>query len=332
MKKYQRLSLEEREEISRYLALEYSYRKIACALGRSPSTIQREVRRRNLTRKSYRSLLAHKQAVKRSRVPRKQRKLVKNHKLEHVVVEYLMKKWSPEQIAKQLKILYAEDITMQVSHETIYSYIYVYPRKHLKRQLLFYLRRKHIYRRQRDKKRSKTNPIQDYISIEQRPVEVNDRKVPGHWEGDLIMGPGNRSAIGVLVERSSRWLLLVKLKSHDAETVRKAFTNKFNRIIPRYLKRSLTYDQGQEMAQHKQFAQNTRIDVYFAHPHSPWERGTCENTNMLIRDFFPKGTDFSKVSARELTKVQNLLNERIRKTLGWKSPDQVFNQFVALAP
>jgi IS30 family transposase len=246
------------------------------------------------------------------------------------VITYLQKRWSPEQIAKKLRILYSDDMTMHVSHETIYAYVYVHPRQHLRRQLLFYLRRKHKYRRIR-KVRQKTYPIQDYISIEDRPQEITDRKIPGHWEGDLIMGPGNRSALGTLVERTTRWLLLVKIKSHDATSVRHAFTHKFSHL-PTRIKHSLTYDHGQEMAQHKAFTQRTKIQVYFAHPHSPWERGTSENTNMLVRDFFPRGTDFSKISSRELKKVQNLLNDRPHKTLNWNSPNEAFAQIVALEP
>ena len=248
MNHYYRLNLYEREEISRYLALGYSYSKIAKGLGRSTSTISREVGKCHHSPQTYRAATGHAQARSRARIPRRKRKIEQDSKLERIIVKYLAKKWSPEQIANQLKILYPEDMTMQVSHETIYAYIYVYPRKHLKRQLLFYLRRKHIYRRSRSKTRSKSYPIQDYISIDQRPLDVNDRKIPGHWEGDLIMGPGNHSAIGTLVERTTRWLLLVKLESHNAATVRKAFTRKFSRL-PQEVKRSLTYDQGQEMAQ-----------------------------------------------------------------------------------
>ena len=326
---YKRLNLSEREELSRYLAMNSSYRQIAHILERSPSTICREVQRRSFKRTSYRAVLAHRQTQRIARTPRKKRKLSSNKKLQQIVIKYLQMRWSPEQIAKKLKILYPDDMTMQVSHETIYAYVYVHPRKHLKRQLLFYLRRKHKYRRIRAKNRQKSYPIQDYISIEDRPNEVTDRKIAGHWEGDLIMGPGNRSAIGTLVERTTRWLLLVKIKSHDATSVRKAFTRKFSHL-PDHLKHSLTYDQGQEMAQHKLFTHKTKIKVYFAHPHSPWERGTSENTNMLVRDFFPRGTDFSKISARQLKNVQELLNNRPRKTLNWCSPNEVFTKTVAL--
>ena len=326
---YQRLSLSEREELSRYLAMNYSYRQIAGILGRAPSTISREICRRNLNRSNYRAIAAHNYAQRITHTSRKPRKLDVNIQLQQCVIEYLQLRWSPEQIAKRLKILYPNDMSMHVSHETIYAYIYVHPRRHLRRQLLYYLRRKHKYRRLRDKNRKKPRPIQDFISIDERPPEVNSRKIPGHWEGDLIMGAGNASAIGTLVERTSRITFLVKLKGKDAVTVRKAFTRKFSHL-PEKLKRSLTYDQGQEMAEHALFTKKTKIMVYFAHPHSPWERGTNENTNALVRDFFPRGTDFSKITAIQLKKVQGLLNDRPRKVHNWYTPREVFTKSVAL--
>ena len=329
MKNYQRISLAEREEISRYLAINYSYRQIAYCLGRSPSAICREIKSREYNKSNYRATDAQKDAKRKIGIRRKQRKLDKNIKLQKTVVKYLKLRWSPEQVAKYLKLLYPNDMNMQVSHETIYAYVYVHPRKHLKRQLMFYLRRKHKYRRTRRKDRKKSYPIQDFISIDERPLEVNARKIAGHWEGDLVLGPLNKSAIGTLVERKTRMLLLTKLRSKDAASVREAFTRKFSHM-PGPLKKTLTYDQGQEMAEHKVFTKNTKIQVYFAHPRSPWERGTNENTNGLVRDFFAKGTDFSKVSARELKKVQDMLNNRPRKTLNWHTPKEVFAEAVAL--
>ena len=329
MKQYKRLTMHEREEISRYIAMNYSCRQIAEHLDRSPGTICREIHRKNSNRLTYRAVIAQNNAQRIARIPKKQRKLDANIKLQKIVIKYLKLRWSPEQIAKRLKILYPNDMSMHISHETIYAYVYIHPRNNLKRLLLFYLRRKHKYRRTRNKERRKSRPIQDFISIDQRPVEVNSRKVPGHWEGDLLMGAQNASAIGTLVERTTRILFLVKLQNKDAVAVRQAFTRKFS-YLPQSLKRSLTYDHGQEMAEHKLFAQRTKIKVYFAHPHSPWERGTNENTNALIRDFFPKGTDFSKVSSTELKKVQNLLNDRPRKTLNWYTPKEAFTKTVAL--
>ena len=235
--------------------------------------------------------------------------------------------WSPEQIAKRLKVLYPTDMAMQISHESIYSYLYVLPRGALRKELVKSLRRHHINRRVKGKDRRKSSPIQDCISIEERPAEVADRIIPGHWEGDLIMGSRNLSALGTLVERTTRMTLLVRLKDKDAGAVRKAFAREFQRL-PEGLKRSLTYDRGQEMAEHKLFTKSTRIQVYFAYPHSPWERGTNENTNDLIRQFFPKGTDFTKISLREIKRAQNMLNDRPRKTLEFLTPHEVFNRLL----
>ncbi|MDP2923434.1 MAG: IS30 family transposase [Candidatus Omnitrophota bacterium] len=329
MEKYQRFNLSEREELSRCLSMSYSYRQIATILQRSPSTIYREISRKNLTRISYRAIFAQKQAQHLAQISRKPRKLDKNQKLQETVIGYLQLRWSPEQIAKRLKILYPNDMAMQVSHETIYAYIYIHPREHLKRQLLYHLRRKHKYRYVKNKERIKCRPIQDYISIDDRPPEVNSRKIAGHWEGDLLQGSMNKSAIGTLVERKTRLTLIVKLKNKDANSVRKAFAHKLNRL-PGALKKSLTYDQGQEMAEHKVFTQDTKIRVYFAHPHSPWERGTSENTNALIRDFFQRGTDFSRISAKQLKYVEDLLNNRPRKILGFYTPREIFTKSVAL--
>jgi len=331
MKKYKRLSLLEREELSRYLAMNCSYQQIAVFLQRLPSTISREISSKHSTRNSYRAILAQHQSQKLAKISRIPRKLDTNQKLQESVIKYLRLRWSPEQIAKRLKIMYPNDMAMQISHETIYAYIYVHPREHLKRQLLYHLRRKHKNRHVRNKERKKCCPIQDYISIDDRPPEVNARKIAGHWEGDLIQGSMNKSAIGTLVERKTRLTLIVKLKKKDAGTVRKAFAHKLNRL-PIALKKSLTYDQGQEMAEHKMFTQDTKIQVYFAHPHSPWERGTNENTNALIRDFFPTGTDFSKISSKQLKDVENLLNDRPRKVLGFYTPREIFTKSsVALA-
>lgn len=329
MIKYKRLSLVEREEISRYLVLDYSYRQIALCLNRSPSTIFREIYRNFTGRLSYRAVLGEKSARRTTQKARRKHKLDVNEQLYRFVQAHLDLRWSPEQIAKRLKILYPNDMEMRVSHETIYAYLYIHPRGSLKRQMIRKLRRKHQNRRVKDKERKRTHALQDFISIEERPPEVNSRKIAGHWEGDLIMGPLNKSAIGTLVERTTRLTLLVKLIKKDAATVREAFSAKFNNL-PKQLKKSLTYDQGQEMAEHRQFTEETNILVYFAHPHSPWERGTSENTNMLIRDFFPKGTDFSKISEDKLQEVQNMLNDRPRKVLNWYTPNEIFTKSVAL--
>jgi IS30 family transposase len=326
MKYYKRLSFHDREEISRQIAIGHSIRSIAFALGRSVSTISREIARQPTSITTYRAINAHERATVQLRKARKKRKLDTHSALRHFVFEHLAKRWSPEQIANKLVMVYPNDMIMRISHESIYQYIYVLPRGTLKRQLASELRRHHRNRRRR-KMRHKCCPIQDYLSIEERPAEVADRIIPGHWEGDLIVGALNKSAVGTLVERTTRFTFIVKMNAKDATTVRKAFSRKFKRI-PQCLKRSLTYDQGQELAEHKLFTKDSNIQVYFAHPHSPWERGSNENTNGLIRDFFPRGTDFSKVSAYQLLKVQTLLNERPRKILNWGSPSEAFSKLL----
>ncbi len=318
------LSINEREEISLGLAQGFSKNYIALSLGRSSSTICREVNRNTIKGQAYRAVKAQGRAHKLRHLARKKRKMDINLPLRHYVLEQLGQLWSPEQIAKRLKILYPD---MQISHESIYSYLYVLPRGALRKELVKCLRYHHINRRIQGKSRQKPCPIQDYISIEERPAEVADRIIPGHWEGDLLMGHNNGSALGTLVERTTRMTFLVQLKAKDATAVREAFAKEFKHL-PKGLKRSLTYDQGQEMAEHKLFTKSTQIKVYFAHPHSPWERGTNENTNALIRQFFPKGTEFSKVSLKNIKRSQDMLNDRPRKTLEFLTPHEVFNKLL----
>ena len=216
---------------------------------------------------------------------------------------------------------------MNVSHETIYFYIYLHSKSHLKKELIDSLRQKKKTRGPARSKESKDIKIKDRISIDERPQELIGREIPGHWEGDLIIGKDHKSAIGTLVERSTRAVILVHLKDKNAETVRKAFEKEFKKL-PKLMKKSLTYDNGTEMAQHKLFTKNTKVQVYFTHPYSPWERPTNENTNGLLRDYFPKGTDLSIYSEKELKKVQRELNERPRKVLNGYSPAQVFNRMI----
>jgi IS30 family transposase len=328
MAQHSRLNINEREEISRGLARGVSQRAIAASLSRSPSTISREINRNNKNWQPYRAVKSQRRADRLTHIARKRRKMDINEPLKQYVLKQLNQFWSPEQIAKRLKILYPMDITMQISHESIYSYLYVQPRGALRKELIKCLRRRHINRRPRDSKsRRNCGPIQDYISIEERPTEVANRIIPGHWEGDLLMGYNNDSALGTLVERTTRMTFLVQLKDKDATAVRKAFAQEFRRL-PKALKRSLTYDHGQEMAEHKLFTKNTRIKVYFAHPHSPWERGTNENTNYLIRQFFPKGTNFSKVPLSSIKRAQDMLNDRPRKTLEFLTPHEVFSKLL----
>jgi transposase, IS30 family len=258
-------------------------------------------------------------------------RLDKDKRLRNYVFLKLKQEWSPQAISERLEIKYPLDMTMRISHEAIYRYIYVLPRGELKRALIKALRQERGYRRKRktgqqDETRGK---IAEMLSIEERPAGVADRTVPGHWEGDLILGKHKRSALGTLVERTTRYTLLVPLDKKDAETVRQAYAKAFC-SVPVELKKTLTYDQGKEMSEHKRFTIDTDIQVYFAHPASPWERGTNENTNGLIRQYFPKGTDFSEVSVSEIKKVQRRLNDRPRAMLGYLKPDEVSNDLVAL--
>lgn len=328
MKHYTRLTMFEREEISRNIALGANIRSIARNIQRHPSTISREINKCVIAPKYYRAIFAQQYHNKMLRKQRANRKLIANPALRQMVLDYLNKKWSPQQIAKRLKVLYPNDMTMRVSHETIYSFVYVLPRGSLKKEIVNCLRREHQYRQpQKPDHRKNLGAIQDYLSIEERPLEVADRTIPGHWEGDLLMGSRNASAIGTLVERTTRMTFLVKLENKYAKAVREAFAEEF-RFLPPGLKRTLTYDQGQEMAQHKIFTKDTNISVYFAHPHSPWERGTNENTNGLLRQYFPKGTDFTKISKEQLKEVQDELNDRPRKALDWYTPHERFSELL----
>lgn len=326
MNQYNRLSFNEREEISRQLAMGLSMRVIAKHLKRSPSTILREINRTCKRSKTYRAIKAQRYAKWMKHITRKQPKINNNKQLRTFVFEHLNNCWTPEQIANRLKFMYPEDMTMHISHESIYSYLYVLPRSTLKKQIIKCLRRQHTNRR-KHKERQKCSPIQDYLSIEERPKEVADKIIPGHWEGDLIMGSKNESAIGTLVERTTYMTFIVSLKAKDSTSVREAFAKEFLQV-PEKLKLTLTYDQGQEMAQHKLFTKETDITVYFAHPHSPWERGINENTNALIRQFFPKGTDFNNIPFKRKKEVQDLLNDRPRKKLNWYTPHEAFSRLL----
>ena len=331
-RRYTRLADQERESISRGLAQHKSIRQLARELNRSPSTISREIRR-NKGKSGYRAFSASRRAkAAASSRKRGKRKIEKQEGLLSYVTEKLQREWSPQEISKRLKIEYAWDMNMQVSHEAIYQYIYVLPRGELKQLLIKGLRQERKHRR--PQKRGDTTEtrgkIANMLSIEERPAEVAERSVPGHWEGDLILGKYKRSALGTLVERTTRYTILVPLGEHkDATSVREAYAEAF-KSLPAELKKSLTYDQGKEMSEHEQFTIDTGIQVYFAHPGSPWERGTNENTNGLIRQYFPKGTDFTQVSKEQILEVQRKLNDRPRRALGYLKPDEVINQLVAL--
>ena len=328
---YQRITNKEREEISRGLAQGLSVTDIATILNRPVSTISREVAR-NGGRGIYRACTAERKAQK-SFSERKQGKriLKSNTVLQTYVHQCLQKKWSPEQIVIALKEAYPNDMTMRISHEAIYQYIYVLPRGSLKKSLITGLRQERKYRRSKTKKSNKKETrgkIADMLSIEERPVDVADRTIPGHWEGDLILGKYKQTALGTLVERTTRKVILVSLgKNKDATSVRRAFAREL-RKLPKEMTKSLTYDQGKEMSEHKQFTIDTGIQVYFAHPASPWERGTNENTNGLLRQYFPKGTDFSEISRYTIKKTERELNDRPRKALNGRKPDEVFAELL----
>lgn len=259
-------------------------------------------------------------------------RMAQENRLRRYVLAGLRREWSPREIQERMEKEYPLDMTMRISHEAIYRYIYVLPRGELRRTLIKSLRQEHRYRRTRKKGNveEKRGKIADMLSIEERPKEVADRSVPGHWEGDLLVGLHRKTALGTLVERMTRYTILVPLgKDKSAATVRKAYARAF-RSLPVELKKTLTYDQGKEMLEHKHFTIDTGIQVYFAHPGSPWERGTNENTNGLVRQYFPKGTDFSKISTREIKRVQRRLNDRPRAALDYEKPDEVINRLVAL--
>jgi transposase, IS30 family len=322
-----RLTVEEREYIFKKLAVGTHYQHIAHDLGRAPSTIGREIHR-NSKDGEYSPSYAHKKASKRSRTSHKRPlKIQLGSRLYNFIYEHLKKRWSPRQISLSLKSKYKNQPHMQVSHEAIYEYIYIQAKGELKKELIRYLRMRKATRKPSVGRNEKRGKIPDMISISQRPEEVADRIIPGHWEGDLLMGKGHKSAIGTIVERSTRYAILVPLKGLDTETVRKAFANEMMKFPPQFRK-SLTYDQGKEMSSHAQFTCATKMQVYFCDPASPWQRGQNENTNRLIRDWYPKGTDFTKVTRKELKQIQFYLNERIRETLGWKCPAEKMNELL----
>ena len=332
-RKYQRITDDEREEISRGLAQKNSIRQIAKALGRSPSSIMREIQR-NRGKTGYRALSASRKAKQKASTRKiGKSKIAKLKPLREYVMDKLQQEWSPQEISERMKMEYPLSMEMRISHEAIYRYIYVLPRGELKQTLIKALRQEHKYRRKQkrgSKAAEKRGKIAKMLSIEERPVEVADRSVPGHWEGDLILGKYKRSALGTLVERTTRYTILVPLGAEkDAESVRKAYAEAF-KTVPTELKKSMIYDQGKEMSEHQRFTIDSGIKVYFAHPGSPWERGTNENTNGLIRQYFPKGTDFTEVSVDQIMLVQRKLNDRPRKALDYYKPDEVFNNLVAL--
>jgi IS30 family transposase len=323
-----RLSLKEREEISLGLAAGESVRAIGRRLVRAPSTISREVAWSG-SRDAYRGWRADAEAIERGRRP-KVCKLARDARLRHEVTRGLRALWSPQQIAARLIHDYPDDLSMRVSHETIYRTLFVQARGALRKELTACLRSGRAQRRPRLRlERSGAGRLRDVVLISDRPAEVEDRAVPGHWEGDLIIGKEARSAIGVLVERSSRYVMLLHLpKGRTAEDVRVALTRQVSKL-PAELRRTLTWDQGKEMADHVRFSMDTDMQVYFCDPHSPWQRGSGENTNGLLRQYFPTTDDLRKHSAAHLHAVARQLNNRPRQTLGWMKPSEVFSRTVA---
>jgi len=321
------LTLAEREEISRGIAGQEGVRAIARRLGRDPGTISREIRR-NDGRGHYRASRADRRAWAGARRPKRCR-LAASPRLCAVVTAKLCEQWSPEQIAAWLRRTYPDEPTMQVSHETIYRTLYIQARGALKQELTAHLRRRRHMRRSRGAAhRGATHgQLVDIISISERPPTAADRAVPGHWEGDLLTG-GKGSQIATLVERHSRFVLLVRIARRDSATVVRALARRIQRL-PASLKQSLTWDRGKEMAQHKAFTVATDVQVYFCDPHSPWQRGSNENTNGLLRQYYPKGMDLTTLTQRELDVVARKLNTRPRETLGWNTPADALAATVA---
>ncbi len=323
---YTRFSFEERIQVEKLLSHNKSLSEIARTLNRHKSTIQREVNR--LQKNKYSCQKANWDMVYKSSNRRRfKTKMNQCKALQQYVNDKINLRWSPRQISISLQRTFPENKNMQLSHEAIYLYVYLHSKTELKKLLISHLRQKRNYRGNAGRGVNKKPKIIDAISIDERPEEVKGRLIPGHWEGDLVMGKERASAVGTLVERTTRTIILVPLKARDAETVRKAFEKEFQ-SIPKQMKKTLTYDNGSEMAQHKLFTKHTKIQVYFTHPYSPWERPTNENSNGLVRDYFPAGTDFNLISKARIKEVQNQLNERPRHVLDYRTPKEVFEELI----
>jgi transposase, IS30 family len=320
-----RLSLADRSDIYAGVAAKESGAAIARRLGMHPSTVTRELAG-NGGRDGYRPLAAHRRALMLAHRPQT-KVLDTNARLGAYVVDQLKQLWSPEQIARRLIEEFPNDAEMRVSHETIYQSLYVQGRGALRKELAHCLRTGRAVRQRRDQ-RDRSGPIAGMVNISERPAEIEDRAVPGHWEGDLIIGAGGRSAIGTLVERTTRFVMLLHLPNgHTAAEVNAAMAAKIAEL-PAALVRSITWDQGPELARHRQFSIDTGVDVYFCDPHSPWQRGSNENTNGLLRQYFPKSTDLAVHDATHLNAVADQLNGRPRKTLNWKTPAEALTNII----
>ena len=336
MGKYKQLSIEERSVIQAQLTLGFKSSWIAVGLGRSVSTISRELHRNGWKKRkekpgrgrpviagNYRAVLAQGRADGLSAKPRVERRLQSGNALWKAVMDYLRRGYSPEQIAGTLKTVNADHLNLQVSHETIYSAIYLMPRGELRTEVIGWLRFGHAKRMPRARGEDRRGQIPDMVSIHDRPPEVDERLVPGHWEGDLIKGKGNRTSVGTIVERTTLFTVLAKMEKATAESAVNGFSHVLNRIEAQK-RLSMTYDQGREMTRHAELTENTGVKVYFADPHSPWQRGINENTNGLLRQYLPKGEDLSVFSQEELDAIAWRLNTRPRKSLGFKCPAELF--------
>ena len=335
-RRYEQLSAEERGVVMAMKLQGSSARAIARALLRAPSTVTRELRRNGYRAEGevcpmgrprvaggYNAVRAGVRARRVRRLAQPARKLHHRGPLWRTVRSMLEQHWSPEQIAAELKREHPDQPALQASHETIYTAIYAMPRGTLRKELVALLRQGRAARRPRTRGVDRRGSLQDMVSIHMRPPEANDRLLPGHWEGDLIIGAGNRSAVGTLVCRKTLFVMLVKMDGATAVHALKGYEQAFS-PLDEALRKTLTYDQGKEMALHKKLAESTGLKIYFADPHSPWQRGICENINGLIRQYLPKGTDLSVHSQRQLDHIAWSLNTRPRKTLGWHTPAQVF--------
>lgn len=325
---YTELSVEERATIQIGRTQGFSLRRIACLINRSPSTISRELRRNRGACGGYSARLAQQQMQARRQVCRPMRKLLPGSERFELVTHMLRERLSPEQIAGKLRSMNIPNLRdAYVCRETIYNAIYALPVGELRKELIICLRQGKTTRRPRSGGVDRRGQIPEMVSIHVRPPEIEDRLMPGHWEGDLIKGKANASSVGTLVERTSGYLMLVKMNDATATSALEGFSAALN-SMPLEMRKSMTYDQGREMARHAEITQRTGVAIYFCDPHSPWQRASCENTNGLLRQFLPKGTDLSVHDQDALDAIADLLNNRPRQTLDWRSPYQAFAQFM----
>lgn len=325
-RRFKQLQSEERVMLQTLRAQGQSLRSIGRTLGRSAGSLSRELRR-NSQGQDYAWKTAQQTCAARRQAARLAAKLDPNGRLWPLVAHMLGWYWSPQQIARTLKRMWPQDTELHVWHETIYNAIYAHPKGELRKTLLACLRQGRSTRRPRCAGQDRRGQIPEMVSIHVRPPEVADRLMPGHWKGDLIKGAGNKSSVGVLVERTTRLMLLARMPDATAESALAGFTAKLHQIVAP-LRQTLTYDQGREMACHRELARNTNMRVYFCDPHSPWQRGSCENTNGLLRQFLPKGADLSVYSQDQLDSIADLLNNRPRATLDWRSPIQAMRELL----